>query len=260
MTGIYKITNLLNEQSYTGQSICIENRIKQHILSSKKEYAREYNSPIHKSIRKNGIKNFCFEILEECSKEQLDEREIYWIKYYNSYLNGYNQTIGGNAFEGNKVSVCGFNIITGKQEYSYKSISEAEYYHTRGVFETITNPTSNRKANNLCWFALDDIKDKTEEEIKEMVFDRYPLVVCQLDLQGNLLNKFMTAEEANKSIHGKSFGNIILCCENRRNKAHGYQWCYYKDLKNRINKQPKDIKKRNKIVYQYSKNNEFVKQ
>ena len=175
MIGIYKITNLLNGQSYIGQSICIENRINQHILSSKKEYAREYNSPIHKSIRKNNIKNFNFEILEECPKEQLDKREIYWINYYDSYLNGYNQTIGGNAFEGNKIPVCGFNIRTGKQEYFYESVAEAEYYHTRGILESITNPTSNRKANNLCWFAFDDIKNKTDDEIKEMVFNRYPL-------------------------------------------------------------------------------------
>jgi len=35
--------------------------------------------------------------LEECPKELLDEREIYWIKYYNTFENGYNLTVGGNS-------------------------------------------------------------------------------------------------------------------------------------------------------------------
>lgn len=259
MIGIYKITNLLNKQSYIGQSICVESRIKQHILSSEKEYAREYDSPIHKSIRKNGLNNFKFELLEECPKEKLNEREIYWINYYNSYLNGYNQTIGGCAFEDSKIPVCGFDILTGEQKYFYNSIAEAEHNHKRGVLESVTNPILSRKVDDLCWFALKDIEDKNKEEIKKMVFQRYPLVVCQLDLEGNLLNKFMSSKEANMFVKGNSFGNITLCCENKRNKAHGYQWCYYKDLESRINKQVKKPIKRNKPVYQYSKDWNFIK-
>ena len=54
-----------------------------------------YNYLLSRAFRKYGIENFSFEILEECSKEDLDDREIYYISKYDSYFNGYNQTTGG---------------------------------------------------------------------------------------------------------------------------------------------------------------------
>ena len=46
---------------------------------------------------KYGIENFSFEVIEECEKEKLNDREIYWISFYNSNNknNGYNLTNGG---------------------------------------------------------------------------------------------------------------------------------------------------------------------
>lgn len=51
-------------------------------------------------MKENGIENFTFQILEICNKEKLDERERYWIKFFNSYIkspnsNGYNMNEGG---------------------------------------------------------------------------------------------------------------------------------------------------------------------
>lgn len=51
---------------------------------------------IYRAIRKYGLENFTFEVLEECPSELLNEREIYWINYFDSYYNGYNCTLGGN--------------------------------------------------------------------------------------------------------------------------------------------------------------------
>jgi hypothetical protein len=50
---------------------------------------------MYKDFKKYGIDNFSFGVLEECTLDKLDEREIYWIKYYNSYNDGYNLTLGG---------------------------------------------------------------------------------------------------------------------------------------------------------------------
>ena len=102
MIGIYKITNKINNKAYIGQSIDIENRWRQHKLCSFIETKTEYNSPIHQAIRKYGLENFSFEVLEECEPEQLNEREIYWIDYYQTFPvssgKGYNQTIGGDNY------------------------------------------------------------------------------------------------------------------------------------------------------------------
>lgn len=91
--GIYKITNQLNNKSYIGQSINIESRWNHH-----KNYSMESaHYPLYQAFKKYGVENFTFEIIELCSKEKLNEKEIYWIQKYNTYYNGYNQTTGGQS-------------------------------------------------------------------------------------------------------------------------------------------------------------------
>lgn len=48
-------------------------------------------------MRKYGLEAFVFEIVEECDIDQLNEREKYWINYYNSFNHGYNLTNGGDS-------------------------------------------------------------------------------------------------------------------------------------------------------------------
>lgn len=100
MTGIYKITNLINGKSYIGQSLHIERRFLQH--KSPYERDRYPNKPLYKAFEKYGIENFDFSILEECPAEQLDEKEIFWIKEYKSLVheNGYNILDGGKSGHG----------------------------------------------------------------------------------------------------------------------------------------------------------------
>ena len=84
MIGIYKITNLINGKHYIGQSVHIERRWTEHCIPSS-------NSTIGKAIHKYGKENFSFQVVEECSIEQLDEKEEYYINHYNSIVpNGYN--------------------------------------------------------------------------------------------------------------------------------------------------------------------------
>lgn len=90
MTGIYKITNKINGKSYIGQSINIEHRWYRHIH----EFVPY---PLHRAIEKYGEESFDFSVLEECNVDSLDEREKYWINYYDSYNNGYNLTLGGKG-------------------------------------------------------------------------------------------------------------------------------------------------------------------
>lgn len=90
--GIYKITNQINNKCYIGQSINIERRFKEH------KNTNRTSKYLHRAINKYGIDNFKFEIIETCSKEQLSDREKYWIKYYNSLKPyGYNLTDGGDG-------------------------------------------------------------------------------------------------------------------------------------------------------------------
>ena len=96
MIGIYKFTNKINNKSYIGQSINIEERRKKHIASSYYPPSNTYNTVFHQAIRKYGVDNFEFEILTLCKIEELDSLEKYYISKYNSMVpNGYNMTSGG---------------------------------------------------------------------------------------------------------------------------------------------------------------------
>lgn len=93
MIGIYKIQNRNNGKVYIGQSNDCERRIKEHCYPSR--YLE--GLPIDIAIHKYGKENFTFDIIEECSLKQLNERKTYWIlKYESNTQKGYNCNIGGD--------------------------------------------------------------------------------------------------------------------------------------------------------------------
>lgn len=91
MIGIYKITNKTNNKSYIGQTNDIQRRFIEH-----KTKGTSSRIPLDIAIQKYGVDNFSFEIIEECTLEELNEKEQYWIAYYDTKKNGYNCTDGGN--------------------------------------------------------------------------------------------------------------------------------------------------------------------
>lgn len=99
MIGIYKWTNKINNKIYIGQSVCIENRSSQHLSRAFCPTSNEYNSLLHQAFREFGIENFQFDIIEQCTIEELNNKEKYYIKLYNSIEpNGYNRTKGGQCW------------------------------------------------------------------------------------------------------------------------------------------------------------------
>ena len=94
MAHIYKITNILNDKGYVGRTEKNpQERFKGHI------YAAHTGGPmvISRAIRKYGVENFKFEVLQECTVEEQYSRESYWIGKYDTYKNGYNSSMGGEG-------------------------------------------------------------------------------------------------------------------------------------------------------------------
>lgn len=107
MIGIYMLINDINKKKYIGQSKRLMERLGEHYRSAQPEIyryksERDSNSSIHLAMKKYGITNFSFKIIEICNENELDDRERYWIKYYDTYKSGYNETLGGQKSFSNK--------------------------------------------------------------------------------------------------------------------------------------------------------------
>ena len=97
---IYRVHNTITDKSYIGLTTFLYDRFSHGVwshLNGVKNYT--YNNKFYNSIRFYGARNFNVYILESNldSIDQLREREVYWISYYNSFTNGYNSTSGGES-------------------------------------------------------------------------------------------------------------------------------------------------------------------
>jgi group I intron endonuclease len=109
---IYKSTNKITGKIYIGQTTKnLEQRINGHIKESKVDK----NRPFLSSINKYGIDNFVFEIIDSVNNvDELNDKEIYWINFYNSVSpNGYNVTGGGQGKKMIKTKELGKRISEG---------------------------------------------------------------------------------------------------------------------------------------------------
>lgn len=92
--GIYKITSLASGKVYIGQSVDCATRFSDHIKAGL-AYVPTSNK-LYQAMHKEGVENFLFELLEEVPREKLNEREVYWIEFYDTKNSGLNVTKGGS--------------------------------------------------------------------------------------------------------------------------------------------------------------------
>lgn len=120
---IYVLRNTINEKVYIGQTCnSIEERFKQHMKSSTIKKRGTYK--IYNAINKYGKNKFYCELLEkDITPEAVDEREIYYIDYYNSYKKGYNSTLGGDSKTISKIQDIEMLIDMFNKNYNLKEIA-----------------------------------------------------------------------------------------------------------------------------------------
>lgn len=212
---IYLIENKINGKKYIGKTYSsIEKRWKEHI----KDRIR-FDRPLYRAMNKYGIENFSIQELEYC--ENLEEREIYWISFYDSYHNGYNATLGGD----------------GKLYFEYTDEEVIEYYlKTKSVRDTalffkcdVETIRKRLKNNNI-----DIPKGGNIYSSKRLWKTRE---ICQYSLNGEFIQTFPSQSEAARWLisNGYSKGqekhivsNIsknIRNIENRK-QAYGFIWKY----------------------------------
>lgn len=92
-SGIYKITNLENGMIYIGQAVDLGSRWKQHVKRGLGAEAQTRNA-LYPAMKQFGPENFSYEVVEYCSNAELNDKEKFWIEFYNGKEYGYNLRLG----------------------------------------------------------------------------------------------------------------------------------------------------------------------
>lgn len=199
MSYIYKITNIENQHIYIGKTDrTVEERWKEHLKDCNRvDFG---NRPLYRAINKYGKDKFLIEQIEECSFDEVDKREKYWIEYYGSFKNGYNATIGGDGRP-----YLDYDLI-------YRTYLECKSRSKTAQILGIDRSNVNRIIAGL----KDNPYYKNEALFKP---------VARLDKDTKeVLEVFPSVTEANKKY--KCNGHISSVCKGKRKTAGGYGWKY----------------------------------
>lgn len=152
MTGIYKYTNNLNGLVYIGQAKNLQRRKYAHSSAYKNPSASEYNNQLHTAMRKYGIENFTFEVVEQCKIEELNEREKYWIAFYNSYKKGYNGTEGGDILSVDNSGEANGRAYMTEEEVFYIRECYNNHICFRDVYQQFKHKATKRCIQKIWYF------------------------------------------------------------------------------------------------------------
>lgn len=212
MGTIYKISNDINDKLYIGQTIQeLRYRWAEH-----KRDAKKLERPLYRSMRKYGLDHFFIEAIElNVPKEKLDEREIYWIAYYDSFNNGYNLTPGGNPGVLNGIKVYQYDL-QGSFLKEFDSACEAER-ETGCLHQNILKVCKGIlcRCGEYLWSfeKVDHLVQRSSKREKQ---------VKQLDENHQVICVWPSLVEAAKAM-GVEGTHISRACRTKY-KCHGYYW------------------------------------
>ena len=205
---IYKIWNERNEKVYIGQTT---QSLSQRWVNHKYACNSNKSGHLYAAMRLYGEKYFHIEQIEECANEKLDERERFWISYYNSYHNGYNMTLGGQ---------------------NYKPLLTDDEIKT--IYNLWDNGMSVKDIERKTGFSRTQIRDRlrgyptyTTEEIairgNSSRSASKNKKISQWNLKGEFIGSYESARKA-EEITGISYKNISSVVTNKTKTAGSFYW------------------------------------
>lgn len=202
---IYKIENKKNGKIYIGKTV---NTIKERWLEHVEEAMRGDNTLLHKAIRKYGENGFYVDFIEQCSNDELNIKEIYYIALFQSHMEqyGYNMTLGGE----------------GTMKYSDGDILDlwATGLRAYEIAERLgANPNT---ISQRLKFLVED------GEVRRRYFDTRKKSVVQYSLDGEPIKIWECGAYAENSL-GLSRGQVSKCCNKLQAVAGNYLWKFLED-------------------------------
>ena len=197
---IYKITNDINNKVYIGQTIrTLQERWNEHLKAKDK-------FKLHAAMSYYGNEHFHIEQIDSAQNiQELNEKEIYWINYYNAYEDGDNCTLGGqiNPMQCEQSKLIHDNKMRSLETREKISSSMKEYKKQ--------NPVSEETREKLRQKALGNIrfkgKKRTPDAIQKTAQSLYKKVYC-LDLNGNVVKEFNSVTDAAKWWFNNGYDNV----------------------------------------------------
>lgn len=196
IVGIYIIKNEHNNKVYIGQSVDVEYRICNHFSCLK--HNRHDNEHMQRAYNKHPD-SFSWELLEQCKVEELDEKEVNYIKLFDSTNSekGYNKSFGGQS--------------------SHRATKETKIkmsFSKRGKKFTAEHCKKIGEANR---------RRKLSNETKAKIAAKLGKAVLQYTLDGEFVARYENSLEAAKAIHGSASG-IKNNIHGRTQSSGGYRW------------------------------------
>ena len=217
ISGIYCIENAKNHKKYIGQSIDIYQRWYAH--KSKLNMNKHHSHHLQQAWNKYGDNCFNFYIIETCDESLLNEREIYWIKYYNTYFDGYNETFGGEGYARQTRKVYQYSL-SGEFIKEWNSVSEIENKlgYNGFTIRNVCNGDEHLSAYGYQW------SYKKVDNIGQYYSVSQKKVVYQYNINGDLIRIYNSIYSVSE--YGFSYSNVSKCCNGERITCGGYVWSY----------------------------------
>lgn len=232
---IYKITNILNNYFYIGQTKnSVNKRLNSHISNAFKR--NKHNNKFYNAIEKYGKDNFKIEIIKQIEDLKLDEYEIYYIQKLNPH---YNSSEGGKStkgFSGKKLSLKhkanliknNFKIIyqydlEGNYLNSYKSIKSAS--EILNVSRTSISHNLNGKQKTAFGFIWIFKFLGSKIDVSNLKHGKSKSIL-QMDINNNIIKIWDSMVDIEKELNISS-GKICMCCKGKRKTTGGFKFEYY---------------------------------
>lgn len=261
--GIYYIHNTFNNKYYIGQSANLEQRKIRHKTDLKKQ--KHHNIHLQSAWNKYGSSAFEFCIIENCTLEELNEREMYWISQYNSFSEGYNLASEAKGCRGYKHTEEELRImrkntnpravlqissdfeIIARWESSNQA-GKTLGFPSSGVIRDCCNRRNHQKTYcGFYWVFEDEYQNNLIDWDYYLSIKNPPKKVYQFDLNMNLIKIWDTSYQAAKTLNLQN-SSISLVCNNKRKTCGNYIWRFAEGYN------LEQLEKDKQINYSYNKN------